>query len=115
PNVPQFFTENQFTWKDDLSWVKGKHTFKMGMEYRRTRNGSSFEALSHGYFLFWDMENMLTDGFFGAAADLVELGGPVLGGISFAQASVNPSISPSGDAPIYYRGYRANEWAAYFQ
>ena len=29
-NLPQFFTENEFIYKDDLSITKGKHNFKGG-------------------------------------------------------------------------------------
>src|ERR1700676_1762059 len=39
--IPQFFTENEFQYKDDISITHGKHALKFGAEYRRTRNGSS--------------------------------------------------------------------------
>ncbi len=111
-NLPQFFTDNQFLYKDDISFVRGKHTFKAGGEYRRTRNGSSFEAIKNGLFLPHGVEELLTDGFFGDEADLAIIGIPFFGGWTFAQASVNPQ---NGERPIYYRGYRANEFAFYFQ
>jgi len=102
--LPQFFTENTFQWLDNLSISHGKHTFKLGGEYRRTRNGSAFEADSNGIYYMWDTENLLTDG---AAGDALGLGMDY-----YAEASVNPS-SPTPAYPEYYRGYRANEYGFY--
>ena len=110
--LPQFFTDNQFQYKDDVSVLHGKHAFKFGGEYRRTRNGSSFQATKNGLFEPWDVENLLTDGFFGDNADNFFFGGPTFGGIAVAQASINPL---TGNFPEYYRGYRANEAALYVQ
>lgn len=111
-NLPQFFTDNQFQYQDHISFVRGSHSFRSGVEYRRIRNGSAFEAIKNGLFLPHGIEEMLTDGFFGDEADLVSFGEPVLGGFTFAQASINPQ---TGTLPEYYRGYRSNEWAVYFQ
>lgn len=110
--LPQFFTDNQFQYKDDLSVIHGKHSFKFGGEYRRTRNGSSFEANKNGLFEPYGVEELLTDGYFGDVADLLLNGEPVFGSIGFAQASINPI---TGGFPEYYRGYRANEIAWYMQ
>jgi hypothetical protein len=111
-NLPQFFTDNQFQYQDHLSLVRGAHSFRTGVEYRRIRNGSAFEAIKNGLILPHGVEEFLTDGFFGDEADLASFGEPVLGGFTVAQASINPQ---TGNRPEYYRGYRANEWAAYFQ
>jgi hypothetical protein len=110
--LPQFFTDNQFQVQNHLSIVRGAHSLRTGFEYRRTRNGSAFEANKNGFFLPHGVEEFLTDGFFGDEADLAVLGGPTFGGFTFAQASVNPQ---TGDLPEFYRGFRANEWAAYIQ
>lgn len=111
-NLPQFFTDNQFQYQDHLSIVRGSHSFRTGVEYRRIRNGSAFEAIKNGLFLPHGIEEFLTDGFFGDEADLLTFGDFVFGGFTFAQASINPE---TGTLPEFYRGYRANEWAAYFQ
>ena len=111
-NLPQFFTDNQFQYQNHISIVRGAHSFRTGVEYRRIRNGSAFEAIKNGFFLPHGVEELLTDGFFGDEADLVFFGGPAFGGFTFAQASINPQ---TGTLPEFYRGYRANEWAAYFQ
>jgi hypothetical protein len=111
-SLPRFFTDNQFQYQDGLTYVHGKHAFKAGGEYRRTRNGSSFQVFRNSLVAPWDVENLLTDGFFGDQGDLVRFGKPVLGGIAVAQASINPITN---GFPEYYRGYRANEFAWYFQ
>jgi hypothetical protein len=111
-NLPQFFTENQFQYQDHLSFTRGNHSFKTGVEYRRIRNGSAFEAIKNGLFLPHGIEEMATDGFYGDEADLALFGAPTFGAFTFAQASVNPQ---TGAQPEYYRGFRSNEWAAYFQ
>ncbi|HXR99329.1 MAG TPA: carboxypeptidase regulatory-like domain-containing protein [Pyrinomonadaceae bacterium] len=111
-NLPQFFTDNQFQYQDHVSFARGNHSFRSGVEYRRIRNGSAFEAIKNGFFLPHGVEELLTDGFFGDEADLLFFGEPTFGAFTFAQASINPQ---NGQQPEYYRGYRANEWAAYFQ
>ncbi|HEX6718058.1 MAG TPA: TonB-dependent receptor [Pyrinomonadaceae bacterium] len=111
-NLPQFFTDNQFQYQDHVSMVRGSHSFRTGVEYRRIRNGSAFEAIKNGLILPHGVEELLTDGFFGDEADLAVFGEPTFGGFTVAQASINPQ---TGTLPEYYRGYRSNEWAAYFQ
>jgi hypothetical protein len=110
--LPQFFTDGMFQYKDDLSIVKGRHTFKVGGEYRRVRNASSFEAEKNGIFFFESTEELVTDGFFGDVADKILNGAPTTGSIFEAGASLNPL---TGGFPEYYRGYRANEGAVYGQ
>jgi Carboxypeptidase regulatory-like domain/TonB dependent receptor len=113
--LPQFFTDGMFQYKDDLSIVKGKNTFKVGGEYRRIRNASSFQAEKNGIFFFQSTEELVTDGFFGDVADKImnnfEKTKPT-GSIFEAGASLNPQ---TGGFPVYYRGYRANEVALYGQ
>jgi hypothetical protein len=112
-NLPQFFTENEFIYKDDLSVTKGKHNFKGGGEFRRTRNGSSFETVKNGLNAFMDTEDLVTDGTFtNQLEEFLHGGHTVYGSIAYAEASLNPQ---TGQLPIYYRGYRANEVAAYIQ
>ncbi len=115
--LPQYFTNNQFQFQGNFSIVHGAHTFKVGAEYRRTSNGSAFEALKNGEFDFNDIESTLTDGAFGDETDLVipdvvnEIcGGPCGGGLGLA--AVNPQ---TGELPEFYRGFRANELGLYFQ
>lgn len=101
-SLPQNFTENTFQYQDSMSWIRGRHTLRFGGDYRRTRNGSAFEAARDGVFYFWDTESMLTDG------ALVDLFG--LGGFYLAEASIDPN-STTPKRPEYYRGFRANEFS----
>ena len=110
--LPQFFTDNQFQFQQHFSMLMGSHSFRGGAEYRRIRNGSSFQATQNALFQPHGIEELLTDGFFGDEADLAIFGGPVFGGFTVAQASLDPR---TGAQPEYYRGFRANEVAWYFQ
>jgi len=110
--LPQLFTENEFVWKDDLSITKGKHNFKTGAEFSRTRNGSSFDVEKNGYVFPMDTEDMVTDGTFTNNFENYYFGGQYFGGLAEAGASLNPT---TGALPVYYRGFRANELAAYVQ
>ena len=111
-NIPQFFTENEFIFKDDVSISKGKHNFKTGGEYRRTRNGSSFDSYKNGVLAMMDTEDLITDGTFNENLENYFFGGPLFGSIGYSEASLNPT---TGALPNYYRGFRANEVAAYVQ
>jgi hypothetical protein len=111
-NIPQFFTENEFIYKDDLSITKGKHNFKTGAEFRRTRNGSSFDSYKYGYLIPNDVEDVLTDSTFTENLESYLFGGPAYGSLALAFTSLNPQ---TGTFPVYYRGFRANEVAAYVQ
>ncbi|HEX4486704.1 MAG TPA: hypothetical protein VH088_10580, partial [Terriglobales bacterium] len=110
--LPQFFTENEFQYKDDLSASKGRHSFKFGGEYRRTRNGSSFDSDKFGHFWSWGGEDLITDSVFSDEADLLYFGKPYYGTWYSAGAAVNPT---NGAIPDFYRGYRANEFGAFGQ
>jgi hypothetical protein len=113
-SIPQFFTENMFQYKDDLSVTHGKHSFKFGGEYRRTRNGSSFQADRNGHFSPWSVEDLITDAYFTDNLDnnFSGYGAYGYGGWYYAAAAVNPT---NNQLPNFYRGYRANELGIYAQ
>ena len=46
--------------------------------------------------------------------DAALFGYPYYGSWYYAQATINPTVTPAV-RPVYYRGFRANEFAAYFQ
>jgi len=110
--LPQNFTDNQFQYQDHIAISSGKHSFNIGAEYRRTRNGSQFNADEFGLILPYDIENLLTDGWAAADFENAAFGGPLLGSFYYDEASVNPQ---TGQKPEYYRGYRANEIGIYIQ
>jgi hypothetical protein len=109
--IPQFFTENEFQYKDDIAITHGKHQLKFGGEYRRTRNGSSFSNDAYGHFASWGAESLITDGVFTDAINQ-HYGYPGIGSWYYAGAAVVPS---TGAVPNFYRGYRANEVGIYGQ
>jgi hypothetical protein len=111
--IPQKFTENQFQYKDDISVSRGKHSLKFGGEYRRTRNGSSFNNDATGHFAYWSAEDLITDGIFTDTLDNdFGYGANGYGGWYYAGAAINPT---NGQLPEFYRGYRANEVSFYGQ
>jgi hypothetical protein len=109
---PQLFTENQFEYLDTITKSFKAHTFKGGFQFIRTRNGSSFYNDVNGSFIFNGGEDLVTDGAFGQESDTAVFGGPTYGSFYEISASVDPT---TGTAPDPYRGYRANEFAAFFQ
>jgi hypothetical protein len=47
-NYPQIFSQNSQDYRDDIFWLKGKHTFKMGAEYIFTGHGGYFQQNVRG-------------------------------------------------------------------
>jgi hypothetical protein len=110
---PQYFTENQFSYEDAITYSHHSHTFKAGLRFVRTRNGSSFYNDVNGTIIFWGAPGLLTDGLnetAGIALDPGDFAGS--GSLYYASASQDPT---TGTAPDPYRGYRANEFATYLQ
>ncbi|MBZ5627648.1 MAG: TonB-dependent receptor [Acidobacteriia bacterium] len=116
--LPQYFTDNQFQFQDHLSFVRGKHSFKTGWEYRRTRNGSAFHNDGPGTFYPWDVNDLVTDLAFTDLASIATGKKPYStatlneGSVAQASAAVDTTTRL---VPQFYRGYRANEFAGYFQ
>ncbi len=50
--VPQGRTQNSFQYLDTLSWVKGRHTFKFGVDINRYQSPSVFDLLGRGLIIF---------------------------------------------------------------
>ncbi len=110
--LPQFFTDNQYLLQDSISFVHGKHSFKTGMEYRRIANGSSFFNGNKGSYYPFDIESLVTDFAFDDEFDMMYYGRIRYGSLYYATASVDLT---TGQAPDVYRGFRANEFAGFFQ
>ncbi len=47
-NYPQIFTQNTQQYRDDLFWLKGKHSIKVGGEYIYTAHGGFFQQNVRG-------------------------------------------------------------------
>ncbi|HEY5329863.1 MAG TPA: TonB-dependent receptor [Acidobacteriaceae bacterium] len=116
--IPQLFTENQFSYEDAVTYTRGRHTPKAGFRFSRTRNGSSFYNDVNGSIYTWGAPGLLTDGFNEVDAERILDGGTTgayhsaYGTLYYASASQDPTTQ---SAPDPYRGYRANEFAAYVQ
>ncbi len=113
-NLPQTFTENTIFVNDLLTITRGRSTYKMGGDYRRIRNGSVFAPEEGGYYEF----NSL-----GTPAGAANFCDPNSdgAGCTYSQdapyiyeQTLNPSIS-TPTLPEFYRGYRQNEGAVFFQ
>ena len=48
PNAPQFTIQNTYQVVDNVNWVKGKHSFKFGGEYRQSISPQSFTQRARG-------------------------------------------------------------------
>ncbi len=115
--IPQFFTENQFQYKDDVSITHGRHNFKTGFEYRNTRNSSKFFNDRYGTVDPWTIEDLVTDLTFTDQLDIFAFGGPAIGSCAFCGASIDAETGTprEGFLPNYQRNYRSNEYGAYLQ
>lgn len=51
PNVPQATLERKYQFRDDLSWIKGNHTMKFGVNYINTTLDGFFFFGTRGYSL----------------------------------------------------------------
>src|SRR5215475_1588484 len=81
--IPQFFTENQYQAKDDVSITHGRHNFKTGFEYRRTRNSSKFFNDRYGTADPWTIEDLVSDLTFTDQLDTFAFGAPHFGSCAF--------------------------------
>ncbi len=50
--VPQGRTQNTFQYLDTVSWVKGRHTFKVGADINRYQSPNTFDLLGRGLIIF---------------------------------------------------------------
>ena len=89
PNNPQYATQNTYQLEDNLSWVKGNHSFKFGIDLRKQIDPQKFIQRSRGDY---DWSSM--DGF---ANDFI----PAFGQRSFG------SVGYSGDDKMY--GWYVND------
>jgi hypothetical protein len=61
PNAPQFGIQNVYQGTDNISWVKGKHTFKFGIEGRKYISPQGFTQRSRGDYEYGSTEEFLLD------------------------------------------------------
>jgi outer membrane receptor protein involved in Fe transport len=61
-NPPAFFTRNNFTWADDVSWEKGKHDIHFGGSFERSKVDLDNQFNQPGLFGFGTQDNYLFGG-----------------------------------------------------
>jgi carboxypeptidase family protein len=98
-----FQTNNRWQFSDDLSWVKGKHTIKVGFEYRRHQFPFAGWAIfaQGGEFAFSSLE---TGGYDGAGNNLSQTGDPFA---SFLLGQVHTSTQTIPFHPMFNEAYLA--------
>ena len=61
PQANQSQTQNNYNFVDDLSWVKGAHTFTVGGQYTRVRLDKLFPQVFNGQLFFTNTSATETD------------------------------------------------------
>lgn len=61
PNAPQFTIENNYQLVDNLTWLKGSHTFKFGGDLRWIISPQSFSQRVRGDYEYLSTEQFLLD------------------------------------------------------
>ncbi len=61
PGAPQNAVQNTYQLTDTMTWVKGKHTFRFGVDGRKYIAPSSFTQRSRGDYAYTSLENYLLD------------------------------------------------------
>ena len=61
PNAPQYSVQNTYQATDNLTWVKGAHTLKFGVEYRKYISPQLFIQRSRGDYEYDTLENFAND------------------------------------------------------
>ena len=61
PNAPQLTVQNTYQIQDNVTWVKGKHTFQFGFDGRRYISPQTFTQRSRGDYEYSTLEVFLRD------------------------------------------------------
>jgi len=89
PNGPQYAVQNTYQLEDNLSWTKGNHTLKFGVDLRKQIDPQKFIQRSRGDYTYSTLESFVNDTL-----------------PSFAQRSFG-SVGYSGDDKMY--GWYVND------
>jgi len=60
-NAPQFTVQNTYQGTDNLTWIKGAHTLKMGYDLRKLISPQGFTQRARGDYEWSTLEGYLTD------------------------------------------------------
>ena len=61
PNAPQSTVQNLYQGADNLTWVKGNHTFKFGTDFRKSISPQTFTQRSRGDYEWSTLQDYLYD------------------------------------------------------
>ena len=61
PNAPQFTIQNLYQLTDNISWVKGKHSFKFGTDLRKYISPQGFTQRARGDYEWAEFDQYLHD------------------------------------------------------
>ncbi len=61
PNGPQFTFQNTYQLSENLTWTKGRHTFKFGIEGRKYISPQAFTQRSRGDYEYSTLDRFLRD------------------------------------------------------
>ncbi|HEY9282696.1 MAG TPA: carboxypeptidase regulatory-like domain-containing protein, partial [Pyrinomonadaceae bacterium] len=60
-NLPQFSFRNTYQLQDNLSWSKGNHGLKFGVDIRRQQLAQLFKPTSRGHLVYSNLNNFVND------------------------------------------------------
>lgn len=98
PNAPQYSMQNNYQLVDNVTWVKGAHTFKFGVEGRKAISPQLFIQRMRGDYEWGSLEGYALD----TATATIAGGSNPNGGLVFAERSL-------GNA-----GYSGDQWGLYW-
>ena len=96
PNAPQETIQNLYQFIDNVSWVKGKHTFRFGGEFRWIISPQSFTQRVRGDYEWQSFSDYVNDFW------------PQTGGTDFAERS-SGNVIYYGNKKAFY-GYANDAW-----
>ncbi|HEY9285168.1 MAG TPA: carboxypeptidase regulatory-like domain-containing protein [Pyrinomonadaceae bacterium] len=61
PNAPQTYTENNYQVVNNLTWLRGNHSFKFGGDFRRVISPQTFVQRERGDYQYGNIDTFLRD------------------------------------------------------
>jgi len=74
---PRNTRQSSFEFNDSLSWIRGRHQWKIGAEYRRNQIDAQQGIASNGFFVFvgFPMSNAIANLLLGCSSCILQAGG----------------------------------------
>ena len=61
PNAPQYAVQNTYQLEDNVSWIKGKHSFKFGIDLRKQIDPQLFIQRARGDYEYTTLDSFVND------------------------------------------------------